>query len=144
MTTPGNCDIARYVSILREATRLDASIQSVEYFCYRDIPERPAIIRFTCGETSIFVIANADDDTIWISKEAPSDLVEMGAQDHSSMNPWTSILGTELAWGWALTNQEGYIDGVQFQFHDGNGRSVRCIQMMVLASTISVADITLS
>ncbi len=36
--------------------------------------------------------------------------------DISETSPWSKCIGFPLMWSWTLTNQQGYEDGLQFEF----------------------------
>jgi hypothetical protein len=48
-------------------------------------------------------------------------------------------LGHKLTWCWIMTNNQGYSDGIQFQFNDPKNRT---IQFVALASRLDIKFLT--
>jgi hypothetical protein len=88
----------------------------------------------------VLVSADANDDTIKMSAVESAN-----GRDVSAEAPWSDAIGRGLIWVWALTNQQGYEDGCQFEFGDV-GRNDRpeqlCVQVMVAAATLHISTVS--
>jgi Family of unknown function (DUF6334) len=83
--------------------------------------------------------AKPDDDTL-----AASMGTLVAAPDEEVMNlvgepPWSSCLGLGLCWGWRLTNQQGYTDGVRLEFGSG-AEAGPVVELVVIASGLQIFE----
>lgn len=88
-----------------------------------------------CERGDVVFRAQAADDTLTataseLHPEADEVVVAAGGSP-----PWSECLGREIVWGWPLTNQNGYTDGVRLEF---TGPSRTVIEFVVAASCIRV------
>lgn len=85
----------------------------------------------------------AEDDTIHIEESSvyrrPTGVV---LRDLSSIPPWKDAVGKPLLWSWSMTNQQGYRDGLQLHFANTADEMGVEIQLLVVASEISVRIIS--
>ena len=83
---------------------------------------------------TLYVAALSDDDSISVGLEPlPSDddcVTDISTQQ----SPWHRVSSFECQWAWLLTNQQGYTDGVRFEFRTDTG--CRVIELLVAASQI--------
>lgn len=82
--------------------------------------------------------AVAEDDTLAASfgplEPEPGEMrVEVGRSA-----PWSGCLGAGVCWGWELTNQQGYTDGVRLEFREPGGPSRAVVELVVVASAVQV------
>jgi hypothetical protein len=82
--------------------------------------------------------ANPDDDTLSMSlgsltAEPDEKLIVVG-----NTLPWSNCLGLSVNWGWELTNQQGYVDGVRIEFQCGGVLPTFVVELIVAASAIKV------
>lgn len=85
--------------------------------------------------------AIADDDTLSVNfgaLELDSDesLVEA---DNSEL--WSSCKGGHIVWGWRLTNQQGYDDGLRLEFTKLEEQSTTIVEFIVMASAIYIYSV---
>jgi hypothetical protein len=82
---------------------------------------------------------NPNFDTIEIHDNFPE--VKAGYQPHVPPNIWNDVMESNLVWVWKMKNQQGYTDGIQFEFQKqiniqimgiGNGLSTRKVVEVVL------------
>jgi Family of unknown function (DUF6334) len=83
-----------------------------------------------------------DDDTLAVSlgplaAEADEEVVDLGGDP-----PWASCLGLGVCWGWRLTNQQGYADGVRLEFSATGEASRAVVELVAVASGIQVFEAT--
>jgi len=55
----------------------------------------------------------------------------------SKTEPWKTIIGNEVNWIWNLKNQQGYDDGIQYEFKTSQTET-QMIQLLVMASEIKI------
>jgi Family of unknown function (DUF6334) len=81
-----------------------------------------------------------DDDTLAASvgvlaAESDEEVMDLGGEP-----PWSSCLGLGVCWGWRLTNQQGYTDGVQLEFSEPGEPSRAVVELVAIASGIVVFE----
>ena len=55
----------------------------------------------------------------------------------TSVKPWDELIGRRIAWIWLLTNQQGYEDGLRFEFSTKEkGKESRILTLIGIASSI--------
>ncbi|MCG8424016.1 MAG: DUF6334 family protein [Proteobacteria bacterium] len=59
----------------------------------------------------------------------------------SAMAPWNGAIGLPLLWSWTLTNQQGYVDGLQLEFAANVESPSVLIQLLAVAGEIKVRQI---
>ena len=82
--------------------------------------------------------AMADDDTLSVNSgelvlESDETLVEAGNSDL-----WSPCIGGRIAWGWRLTNQQGYDDGLRLEINKPEEKLSTVVEFIVMASGIYV------
>ena len=75
--------------------------------------------------------AGEEFDEIIISTELPS--TPDGARE---MAAWAPAYGRPLLWAWTLTNHQGYLDGVRFDFRETVSESAVIFEVIVAASML--------
>lgn len=79
-----------------------------------------------------------DDDTLAASVgELVADPNEITV-DTSGLHPWSQCIGLGVCWGWRLTNQQGYVDGVRLEFGQPDEVDKAVVELVVVASGIGV------
>ena len=86
--------------------------------------------------------------TVYVDSESDSLKLELGevelrddcyVRDASPLVPWKEALGRSLSWIWLLTNQQGYEDGLRFEFSSNNeGKNVSVVTLIGIASRIQI------
>lgn len=79
-------------------------------------------------DTQMFIQAQSKTENISIIK----------ISDHQN-NLLFSLLGKTLTWVWTMTNNQGYFDGIQFQF---DTKASQTIQFMAIASRLDIKLLT--
>ena len=107
---------------------------SVRHGSYPDLP--PAMVSavalsFESGQWLVSV--DPDGDTVQIRELSASRHREFDFCDPTEDSPWAAALGCTVLWFWALENQRGYVDGVQFSFGD-DGTEICLVQLIAAAS----------
>ena len=106
-------------------------------------PDLPAELRgLVLGfERRGYWVAVSEDDEIMVSEEPPSEGGECGKVDLSADEPWRGLLGRRLRWVWQLVNQQGYADGLQFEWAPDHSRAGKTLQLVAVAGRLAVARV---
>ncbi|HET6150580.1 MAG TPA: DUF6334 family protein [Polyangia bacterium] len=84
-------------------------------------------------ESSRLILSTAEeDDSIALSTDLPA-MIDCVARDEKA---WIPALGRALLWGWTLTNHQGCVDGVRFDFRNTVSDSPVIIEVLVAASRL--------
>jgi hypothetical protein len=118
------------------------------------LPRSCLCLRFEEGATIVWV---TDDDSLLLADLTEADIGDAstrdeierlksgdwsGVQDLRRMEPWASLIGSLPSWAWILDSNLGFEDGLQIEFVDPDGRTVRTIQLMTGGGTLGVSDVT--
>ena len=115
----------------------------VEHLCHEQDPMFVGKIVLYFQYSICVLVANEQDDSLEIqdnlSESFPEELASI---NYSHKKPWVQAIGGEIRWVWLMTNQQGYIDGMQFEFINAViGEDPVIIQLMVAASSIEVRTV---
>ena len=83
---------------------------------------------------SIMLIAQEDDS---IEIELNGCFVNASGYEIQRLDrsaPWNTAISRPLLWAWMLINQQGYFDGLQFEFAESVEAAVSRIQLLVIGS----------
>ena len=80
--------------------------------------------------------ANPDDDTLIASIGSLTPDADETLVDVSDSLPWATCLGAGACGLWQLTNQQGYAEGVRFEFGNPDEPSRGVVELLVTASAI--------
>ncbi len=117
-------------------------LKRVCYIIHPDLPDDISAVRTEFSESTVFIVVNADDDTLYSVQRLPDELTGTQPADFSDDYPWKDAIGKPLRWAWALRNNRGYLDGMQFEFAINIEDKETAIQMMGMASGISVRSVS--
>jgi hypothetical protein len=81
---------------------------------------------------NLLIEAAPMDDSISISQGHRDD----PGEDVSHLKPWSEVVGATPLWSWNLTNDHGFVDGYQLQFHVDPDDFT--IQFIVAASALAI------
>ena len=82
--------------------------------------------------------ANKDDDTLVATVGPLVATVDETLVDVSASLPWSACIGLGARWLWQLTNQQGYPDGVRFEFGEPDNPFEVVVELVVLACAIEI------
>lgn len=90
-------------------------------------------------ETVATIYVKSDFDTLRLELSEMKVGSDCYIKDATSVRPWDGVLGKHLSWIWLLKNQQGYEDGLRFEFSttDGDNRP-RIITLIGIASSIQM------
>lgn len=108
----------------------------VDSYAYPEVPDQLACLVFHFSNTTCFVSIEEDTDEIKISESHKiEDLVLV------SNNPiWMNYINRELVWVWILENNQGYSDGIRFEFKNVNVSA----ELFAIASRIKLYRIEIA
>jgi hypothetical protein len=116
-------------SICQSAGRL----VSVRYGSFEETPSFVSAVLLNF-ESGIWLLAvDPEDDTVRLINAAAGEGDEFVFHEPPESSPWIATYGSTVLWCWALENQQGYIDGIQFSFAR-RGSEKRLIQLVAAAS----------
>ncbi len=114
---------------------------NVSYALFEGDPQFVTAVELQLTSLTFNLRAIADDDTLSVNfgtLELDSDesLIEAGNSDL-----WSSCKGGHIAWGWRLTNQQGYDDGLRLEFSKPEEKVRTIVEFVVMASAIYVYSV---
>lgn len=128
-------------SLIQQAIVEEAgSLTCVEYLYHADIPNSIGIIKFSFQQGNYFIVAK-EDDSLKLTDKLASRLLKKESfisQNSSNQWPWQWVIGKPVRWVWNMVNQQGYLDGLQFEFSENVEKESLVIQLMAIASAIEV------
>lgn len=134
------------MTILSNFEKIIERYESLKRVCYIILPELPndiSAVKVEFSESTVFIVVNEDDDTLHAVPQLPHPLEGREHIDVSANCPWRNIVGKPVRWVWDLINNQGYLDGMQFEFtSDTRKGKATIIQMMGMASRISVRSVS--
>jgi hypothetical protein len=84
----------------------------------------------------LVLLSDEDTDAIVLTGDAPS--ISGGAEAEL----WKAANGRSILWSWILTNHQGYVDGVRFDFRNTVVDHPVVIEVIVAASTLRTTVIS--
>lgn len=78
----------------------------------------------------LVLFADEDTDAIILADDAPA------TSDGAEAEVWKAASGRSILWSWILTNHQGYIDGVRFDFRNTVADRPVVIEVIAGASTL--------
>ena len=129
------------VSLLLEVFDNDEYLERVSSFSFIEIPEEIALLEFKFKKSFIYISIDENYDTLQVDHQIYNKETYMPRRDISGSVVWRDIIGKHIHWFWILTNNQGYNDGIQFQFRDENHKIYKTIQLMGLTSSIRIYEV---
>jgi hypothetical protein len=107
----------------------------VECLYHTDLPNDIGLIKLAFQQGTYFVVAK-EDDSLELTRDATS--IDFEGIKVSSEFPWHSAIGKHVRWVWTMVNQQGYLDGLQFEFANNITQEPIVIQLIAMASGIDI------
>jgi hypothetical protein len=85
-----------------------------------------------------------DDDTLAVTFGSLDSDTEETLIEAGTTQPWLACIGSGVRWAWLLTNQQGYSDGVRFEFGNPDEASRAVVELLVVASAIQTSVVVAS
>ncbi len=116
-------------------------LREVEYFYDEDLPSDISAIKLIFQHHTYVVVVVKDDDSLELVEDPTAEnWANPGLQSFtvSHQLPWRMAKGRMVRWAWTLVNQQGYLDGLQFEFANHLSQSPLVVQLTAMASRIEV------
>jgi hypothetical protein len=129
-------------SVIRDLCETAGKLREVRYSLYDAGPEgRDWIVavemRFESRVASIY--AESELDTISVRLGDVKVDEDCYLEVASKAAPWIDAVGRSLRWIWLLQNQEGYEDGVRFEFAPSTeGQEALEVTLLAIASGVRI------
>lgn len=132
--------MAETLALLRSLAEA-GELTAVDEIVHVDLPDAAEAFVFRFERATVSVVVNADDDTISIRDGAV--LLAEGQSQRPSIRggAWSELLHRHVRWAWLLTNQQGYLDGLQLELANVGEPQGNVVQLIAIASSIKVYDI---
>lgn len=128
------------LALLRSLTEA-GELTAVDEIVHVDLPDDAEAFVLRFEHATVSVVVNADDDSLSI-REGAAALGEGQSQRPSVQGgAWTELLHRHLRWAWLLTNQQGYLDGVQLELANAGEAKGSVVQLIAVASSIKVYEV---
>jgi hypothetical protein len=93
-------------------------------------------MRFESTVATVYV--ESDFDTLCLELREMKVGSDCYIKDATSVKPWDGALGRQLSWIWSLRNQQGYEDGLRFEFSSKEKETPTIITFIGMASSIQM------
>ena len=129
--------------LMRTIAYENGKFVDAESFFHPDLPTEIGVIKLCFQKGIFFVVAQNDDSLELTDRNIENDLKKEGFKSIRLSNdmPWQSAIGRHIRWLWTLMNQQGYIDGLQFEFADNVSQEAVIIQLIAIASRIDIKTV---
>ncbi len=110
------------------------NLLAAKTYSFPELLDEAAVIELVFQSLNCAILANEDTDEIEISSN-----YDLTAFVRTDIKPiFNEFYGHSLAWVWKLINQQGYRDGLKFEFKECSS----AIELIVLASSIKFYKVT--
>jgi hypothetical protein len=123
------------LDVLHEAFEKAGDLRRVLAARFGGDPTFVTELKFVFEGFALLVRADGEYDEVVLGTGDFSDEPEISIHDVSADAPWSEALGRTICWGWELTNQQGYADGVRFDFANSTGGKFE-VELIVAASSL--------
>lgn len=91
------------------------------------------------NDTIATIYVEAEFDTLRLELSEMKLNEDCSIKVATSVKPWNEVLGRNLSWIWLLSNQQGYEDGLRFEFSTiESDKTSRVITLIGIASSIKM------
>jgi hypothetical protein len=134
--------IEKVINLMGSMATNSGQLEDVDYFYWDDIRIFTVIIKLVFQHETFFILANGDD-SLELTRKFPNlpSLEELTMTRGSEMVPWRFAIGRHLRWGWMMINQQGYFDGIQLEFGNGDKEESISIQLIAIASSLKIQTV---
>lgn len=129
------------LNMLYEVCQTGGQFRGVLYSHFPGEHSEPSIVTavgLSFERMTITIRAVADDDTLSVSATPVAAETDEVLVDWTHSSPWAECVGREATWAWLLRNQQGYTDGVRFEFRSSNEPAAAIVELIVIASKIEI------
>ncbi len=122
---------------MQSITDESGQLVEVESFYYTDLPTDIGLIKLAFQQNSFFVVVK-EDDSLELTDKVTFTENDFKRINMSDKLPWQAAIGKQIRWIWTMVNQQGYLDGLQFEFANNINQKPVVIQLIAVASGIKV------
>lgn len=124
------------IALLRQVANDGGPLQQVQHVVWNELPKDVVSYVLTFQNMELTIKA-MEDDSVELS------LGSAGADADHSLHadeelPWSEAIGKPIRWGWVMTNQQGYADGVQFEFGRNVSEPSTIVQLVAVSSALKL------
>lgn len=116
----------------------------VGYFeCFDDSPPSHLLcaIGFIFEKGTLYLEAQGEDDSFELHSTDWCGDPRWAPVSFAEKPPWSLAIGKSLLWSWVLHNQQGYFDGIQFEFANNVEDKSTIIQLVAIGSGIDLREV---
>ena len=124
------------LALLHQVANDAGSLVQVQRVTWNELPNDVASFVLTFQKMQLTVNAR-DDDTVELVEGAIASNPEYSLQTGDEY-PWSEAIGKPIRWGWLMTNQQGYQDGIQIEFAHNVAEPSTIVQMVAVSSSLRV------
>ncbi len=133
-------DSKREVDLFADLCSSDERLTDVEgQFVSDDSTPMLTAIKITFEPTIVILLAQDDDSIKVLTDGALVDLPHSEVRTLLHTPAWEKAALRPLLWVWKMVNQQGYFDGLQFDFANSAEEAVSRVQLLVVGSEFKVA-----
>jgi len=127
------------INLMESMAKKSGQLEEVDYFYWDDIRIFTVFLKLVFQHETFFILANGDD-SLELTRTFPNvpSLEELTQTRGAEMVPWRFAIGRHLRWGWMMINQQGYVDGIQLEFGNGDKEESISIQLLAIASSLKI------
>jgi hypothetical protein len=101
----------------------------------------PEAFQLHFGDLVALIEVDIDTDELKLQILRRSECLPTTAVSHQA--PWSDVIGMHVLWAWGLTNNQGYLDGLEIEFYrrDKERAKSTTLRFLGIASGIDVARV---
>jgi Family of unknown function (DUF6334) len=109
-------------------------LSKVSYIFDQDLRHSPTAILMYFSKIVVMLRVVEEDDSVELISISLDLANTLDSIDVSKNILWKDSININLRWVWCLTNQQGYTDGIQFEWGDPSSEKSTMIQAIAAAS----------
>lgn len=113
-------------------------IKKLNAYFDKEIERDNIVIELIFEDGFFYISVDSDDDTLNFSYSNIYGPDVFLKRDLSNGMPCKKFVGSTIRWFWLMENNQGYLDGIQFEFYDKNSGETAVIQFLAIASRIEI------
>ncbi len=109
-------------------------LSKVKYIFDEDVEDLPITFLMYFDKIVAMIRVIREDDSVEVRSIEFELANKLDAIDVSDNYLWKDALGSQLHWVWSLTNNQGYTDGIQFEWTNHSLKKSIMIQAIAIGS----------
>lgn len=130
-----------YLEVLNHIWKEGGCLLRADAIVDKDMPTDPVAIVLSFQHGAITVRAVPEDDTVSVEQGRHVIGGDECAIDLQDTAPWRRAIGKSVLFAWLMTNQQLYVDGVQFEFANTVQDTSATIQLVTVASSLRIFEV---